>query len=272
MRMPRDVYNVSYRSDDMATEDLRNTLEQLGLSGHEPAVYAALLERSPAGAAWIAKRCGLSRSSVYTTLGALIGKGLVGETHANDVKQFTTEGPGALVELLRHEQARAETRVERATRLAAELAKLGVTAQVPEVVHFEGAEGLRRIYLAMLRAAPPGATLRIVRDEFIWQPAWAFVFEEAWRAKVRRLKQDKRLVTRLLVNHSAIERRHAAYYRSRRDTERRYLRVAVERFGLYVCGDTAALLSLDASHLLGVRIVNAHVAANLAAVFDGLWR
>src|SRR5438132_108231 len=128
----------------MPDSDLANTLEQLGLSGHEPAVYAALLERSPAGAAWIAKRCGLSR---------------------------------------------------------------------------------------------------------------AFVFEDAWRAKVRRFKHDKQLTTRLLVNRSPIERRHAAYYASRRDTVRRYLRVPVARFGLYLCGDTAAILSLDASHLLGVRIV-----------------
>lgn len=261
---------VSYNSDDMSSDDVRNTLEQLGLGGHEPAVYGALLERSPAGAAWIAKRCGLSRSSVYTTLGVLIGKGLVGETHANDVKQFTAGGTGPLVEMLRHEQALAEERVTRAEKLAAELR--APAAQTPEVVHFEGAEGLRRIYLAMLRTAPRGATLRILRDEFIWQPEWAFVFEDAWRTKVRRLKQDKQFVTRLLVNRSPIERRHAGFYRARRDTERRYLRVPVARFGLYLAGDTAAILSLDAHHLLGVRIVNAHVAANFAAVFDGLWR
>jgi hypothetical protein len=206
---------------------------------------------------------------VYTTLGVLIGKGLVGETHANDVKQFTTGGAGSLVELLRHEQARAEARVAQAEKLAATLVQ--AAAQAPEVVHFEGAEGLRRIYLAMLRTAPRGAILRILRDEFIWDPAWAFVFEDAWRAKVGRLKHERQLVTRLLVNRSAIERRHAGYYNARRDTERRYLRVPVAQFGLYVCGDTAAILSLDASHLLGVRVVNAVVATNLAAVFDGLW-
>lgn len=256
----------------MAFDDLRNTLIQLGLTGHEPAVYAALLEHSPASAAWIAKQCGLSRSSVYATLGVLTGKGLVGVTHKNDVKQFVAGGAAALLETLRTEQRVAQERVSRATELVDQLARLAdANAQVPQVMHFEGAEGLRRIYLAMLRAAPKGAVMRILRDEFIWQPAWAFVFEDAWRTRVKRHKIEKGLSTRLLVNRSAEERKHARFYATRKHFERRYLSKAVERFGLYVVGDTAAILSLDAHNLLGVRLVNRHIASNLANVFDALW-
>jgi len=256
----------------MAFDELRNTLIQLGLSGHEPAVYAALLEHSPASAAWIAKQCGLSRSSVYATLGVLTGKGLVGVTHKNDVKQFIAGGATALLEALRTQQREATERVARANDLVEQLARLSeATAQVPQVMHFEGAEGLRRIYLAMLRTAPKGAVMRILRDEFIWQPAWAFVFEDTWRARVKRHKIDKALTTRLLVNKSAEERKHAAFYGSRENTERRYLPKPVAGFGLYVVGDTAAILSLDAHNLLGVRIVNRHIAANFASLFDALW-
>lgn len=263
---------LSYNSDNMAIDDLRKTLEQLGLSGHEPAVYAALLAQSPASAAWIAKQCGLSRSSVYATLGVLSTKGLVGVTHENEVKQFVAGDATALLEALRRAEREAAARVARATALVDELARRAQpAAQVPQVVHFEGADGLRRIYLAMLRTAPPGAVMRILRDEFIWEPAWAFVFEDAWRQRVKRHKLDKNLSTRLLVNRSPVERRHARYYATRRSLERRYLRAPVRRFGLYLVGDTAAILSLDAENLIGIRIVNRHIAANLAALFDALW-
>jgi predicted transcriptional regulator len=256
----------------MQLDELRNALERLGLTGHEPAVYGALLQHSPASAAWVAKHCGLSRSSVYATLGVLTGRGLVGVTHKNDVKQFVAGGATALLEALRSEAREAEARVARANQLVDQLAKLAdATAQVPQIIHFEGADGLRRIYLAMLRSAPRGATMRIMRDEFIWQPAWAFVFEDIWRARVKRHKLDHDLTTRLLVNRSTEERRHAKYYTSRKRLERRYLPEPIERFGLYVVGDTAAVLSLDAHNLLGIRIVNRHIARNFEILFDSLW-
>lgn len=256
----------------MAPDELRNTLQRLGLIGHEPAVFGSLLAHSPASAAWIAKQCGLSRSSVYATLGVLVGRGLVGVTHKNDVKQFVAEGATALVESLRAQQQVAAERVERATELVESLSRIAdASAQVPQIAHFEGAEGLRRIYLAMLRSAPPGATMRILRDEFIWQPAWAFVFEPAWRARVKRHKVEKKLSTRLLVNRSAEERRHARYYATRPNLERRYLPRPVTRFGLYLVGDAAALLSLDAHNLIGIQIVNRHLARNLEVIFDTLW-
>jgi predicted DNA-binding transcriptional regulator len=257
----------------MTLEELRNALERLGLTGHEPAVYGALLQHSPASAAWVAKQCGLSRSSVYATLGVLTGRGLVGITHKNDVKQFVAGGATALVEALRAEAKEATARVERANVLVDKLARLADdSAQVPQIMHFEGAEGLRRIYLAMLRSAPQGATMRILRDEFIWQPAWAFVFEAAWRTRVKRHKADSDLRTHLLVNRSAEERRHAKYYASRKQLERRYLPKPVEQFGLYLVGDTAAILSLDAHNLIGIRIVNRHIARNLESLFDSLWK
>ena len=188
------MYKVSYNYDDKASSDLRNTLEQLGLTGHEPAVYAALLERSPAGAAWIAKRCGLSRSSVYTTLGVLVGKGLIGESHANEVKQFVTGGPGALLELLRQDQVRAETRVARATKLADELAKLSGSAQLPEVVHSsKGPKGCAGSTSRCCARARPALHCASCATSSSGDPAWAFVFEDGWRAKANwRLKQGRR--------------------------------------------------------------------------------
>jgi len=264
------MYKLSYNYDDMAADDLQKSLEGLGLTGHEPAIYAALLRQSPAGAAILARQCGLSRSSVYTTLSALVAKGLVGTTHQNDVKQFVAEGSGALLELLRRDRALADERIKRAQALGDQLERL-VHAAIPQIVHFEGQQGLKRIYLDMLRAAPPGSTLSLLRDEFIWRPEWSFVFEPDWHDRVRRIQVEKNLATRLLVNRSTIERSHASYYKTRARFERRYLKKPVSQFGLYLAGDMAAILSIENHNLIGLRIVNRHIAANLQQVFDSLW-
>lgn len=256
----------------MTPDELRKRLKDLGLSGHEPAVYATLLE-GPVGAAVIARKCGLSRSSVYTTLNALTGKGLVGTTHRDEVKQFVAEGPGALLDLLKREEEQAQSRVKLGQALGEQLARLGeARSPLPQVTHFEGQQGLKRIYLAMVREADAGASMCILRDEFIWQPEWSFIFEDEWRARVRRFKAGKQLSTRLLINPSPQERKQASWYRSRPQLERRYLAKPVSQFGLYLVGDTVAVLSIEHHNLLGIRIANRHLAGNFTSLFEGLWK
>lgn len=65
---------------------------------------------------------------------------------------------------------------------------------------------------------------------------------------------------------------HPSCYRSRPQLERRYLAKPVSAFGLYLVGDTAAVLSIEHHNLLGLRIANRHVAANFKALFEGLWK
>jgi sugar-specific transcriptional regulator TrmB len=157
-------------------------LQELGLSEHEAKVYGALLERSPLGAAAIAKACGLSRTTVYTVLGTLTGKGLVATTYKNEVKQFVTTGVDALTQRLQHERESLAAKERVLGDLAAHLATIRRDdLHVPRVQLFEGIEGLKRIYLAMLREAPPKSELLVLRSEFLWEPVWAFAWEEEWR-------------------------------------------------------------------------------------------
>ncbi len=68
-------------------------LTGLGLSSNEAMIYMALLEKSPLTGYEVAKRCNLSRGSVYTTLERLVEKGSVQKTVDNkylaaDLEQF----------------------------------------------------------------------------------------------------------------------------------------------------------------------------------------
>lgn len=257
------------------TDPFRVSLERLGLGRHESALYASLVARSPQGASTLARTCGLARSSAYTALASLTSRGLVGTTHAGGVKQFVAEGHAALLDAMKREEERASSRA----KLAAELAPHFTRAQgedesrLPNVVHFEGQAGLQRVYLTMLRQAPRGATMSILRDEFLWTDAWAFVRSREWRAKVRALRAERAVDTRLLVNRSRVELGKRADYRARTHLAFRYLpkSASIARFAIYVLGDIVAVMSTEDANLVGIQIANAHIASNFRSLFDLLW-
>lgn len=164
-------------------------LEKLDLSSYEAKILTALFEHSPAGASLIAKKCGFSRSTVYTALNALIARGLVSTTHKNEVKQFVATGTEAIAESLRGARHELEGKERVLEDLMAHVSALHKNdLHIPHVMFFEGVEGLKRIYLSMIREARTAATFYILRDEFIWQDVWAFSWEKEWQDRVRRWK------------------------------------------------------------------------------------
>lgn len=274
------MYKVSYNADNMASDTtiegtMGRALLEIGLSDHEACVYAALLEESPSGAARIAKRVGLSRSSVYTTLGVLIARGLVGEVRTNDVKQFSVEGSGALRVMLSDEARELEKKNAALAGLEKKLTELSRgTTQLPRMTYFEGAAGLKKIYLAMMRDAPKGAVRLFLRDEFVWRKEWEFIFKDDWRGTIQRWKKEKSLKTKLLVNPSLLEKSKRKFYSEQKDLAVRYLsrEASVADFALYIVGESVAVMSFQKNDMSGVHIVHANMAQNFTKIFEGMWK
>ncbi len=253
---------------------LKNQLIELGFNESEAGAYAVLAEHSPASAAFIAKKLGQSRSTVYTSLDRLIAKGLVGTTFKNEIKQFIAEPASAIEDLLRREQKEVDRKFALFEGLAERLKMLsGGDAHIPNIIFFEGGDSLKKIYLGMLRTAPKGSTMRVVRDEFKWEKEWSFLLQEEWKVKVRRLRTENDIGTRLLINDSPEERKHVAYYRGRKRLEFRFLpkKSPITKFIIYILGDTVSILSLEKNHPVGLRIVNHHIAKNFEQLFDTMW-
>ncbi|HBK35254.1 TPA: hypothetical protein DDZ01_04660 [Candidatus Uhrbacteria bacterium] len=253
---------------------LETTLRSFGLSDYESAILAALYRCSPANATYLAKKCGLSRSSVYTTLNTLTSKGLVGTTYKNEVKQFTAEGIDSLQNFLKDQQQQVQKREEIFSTLQEQITQLGFTDfHIPQIVTFEGQEGLKRIYTAMLREASPKATLYLLRDEFVWQQEWKFIFEEDWHQRVKRWQVEKNIQTKLLINSSDLEQEKQMYYKGRKGLDYRYLpkKKSVHQFAWYLIDDMAAILSMEKNNLVGIQITNQNLVDNFRTIFDLLW-
>jgi predicted transcriptional regulator len=246
----------------------------LGLSHYEAGVYLTLLEHSPTSAGFIAKKLRYSRSTVYAALDKLTGKGLVGTTFKNGVKQFIAEEPKRLGEILHEEQRSVAKRVELFSKMAGQLQFMSKgNAQIPNIIFFEGWESLKKIYLSMLQAAPKKSTMYIIRSEFYWTPEWTFIFGDEWHNLIKRWRADRDITTQLLINDSKVEKKHLPFYKSRKHTASRFLPKdqSVKDFALYILGDTVSILSLEKNNSVGVKITNQALAENFKKIFKGLW-
>ncbi len=249
-------------------------LQQLGLRDYEAKIYTALLEHSPANATHIAKVCNLSRSSVYTVLTALGAKGLVGTTYKNNVKQFVVEDIDALEQMLLSEKRIADERLKKFSELRKQLTdKKQQEKNIPQILFFEGQGGLKKIYLSMMRKAAPNTTLLLIRDEFVWQQEWSFIFESPWHDRIKKIKTEKNITTKLLINKSPTEKKHLPLYQSKKKLLFNFLPQAspINQFALYILDDMCSILSIEQGNLAGVHITNQRIADNFKALFEGLW-
>lgn len=258
----------------MNTPLIEKQMVTLGFSEQEAQVYVQLLCFSPAQAALIAKKTGIPRSSVYLAMNDLSAKGLVSVTYKNGVRQFIAEDPRVLQELLQQEEQQLKTKMDAARGVVESLRVLHKSdIHVPNIVFFEGQESLKKIYLGMLREARENSTMFIIRDEFVWDPAWEFIFQEEWNDLVKRLRVEKNIATRLVINDSKEERKHAAYYKTRKAFSLKHLpkNHSIHDFAIYILNDITSILSMEKNNVVGIKITNEHITQNFRELFESLW-
>lgn len=263
---------MSYTSDNM--DQLEIIFQKLGLSNYESLVFSTLVENSPASATILAKKCNLSRSSVYTTLASLISKGLVGVSYKNEIKQFIAQDFSSLQELIDKEKETVNNKLKVLEKAREAFSLYGQSElNFPQIIFFEGQEGLKKIYSSMMREAPKDSTLYLLRDEFVWTFDWKFIFEDEWNDLIKRQKSQKNIRTKLLINNSVKEQAKAKYYHSKVALDFKFLPKdhSVKKFAVYIIGDVVSILSLEKNNLVGIKITNQHLADNFKNMFELLW-
>lgn len=116
------------------------TLEQVGLSQKEAMVYVALLELGEASVLRIAQKTGIKRPTVYVTLEALLGHGLVERVPKGGKSAYQALDPETV---FKHFQER----VDGLDKAIPELHALMATApHRPRVRSYEGKKSILRLY------------------------------------------------------------------------------------------------------------------------------
>ena len=126
---------------------LKQSLQEVGLSEKEVAVYLASLEIGSASVQDIAKKAGVNRATTYVMIEALSERGLMSTFVKEKKRYYRTENPERLVSMIRLQQEALKVREEEmAGLLPALLALYQKTHQVrPEIRYLEGEEGLQTV-------------------------------------------------------------------------------------------------------------------------------
>lgn len=84
------------------TEKTLSDLRAFGLTGHEAAIYLALIEHSSSTASEVCTYCGIPDSKVYIALNSLLSKGMIIAQNSTP-KIYSVNPPAEAIELLKNE-------------------------------------------------------------------------------------------------------------------------------------------------------------------------
>jgi len=121
-------------------DDIIKQLKNLNLTDKEARVYLALLELGPSTPYKIAKRSHLKRPTAYVIAEELVEKGLIIQVTGEKNKLYMAKSPESYFE-------DAEDKLRTAKKVLPELMALQrKTSEKPNILYFEGLEGIKQAY------------------------------------------------------------------------------------------------------------------------------
>ena len=130
--------------------NLKESLEQIDLTGKKADIYLACLEMGGATAYSIAKKVGLKRPTVYDILSQLLNEGLVYKSLKANKKYYFPADPARLLK-------KAKEKEENIKAILPELESLYNAPKIkPTIKYFEGKEGIKEMYNDSLKSLKKG--------------------------------------------------------------------------------------------------------------------
>lgn len=142
------MYNDDERFVIIKTMQIESMLKQFGLSTNEAKIYLASLALGQASAQEIATKARIKRTTAYSVLSALLGRGIVGKTKKNNKTRFVADSPERLLTLT----SELQQQIKAALPELQALTNRG--GSKPRVIFFEGAEAIQQVYDDTLTEKP----------------------------------------------------------------------------------------------------------------------
>lgn len=120
--------------------EIKQVLEQFGLTGRKADVYLAALELGSSSVIDIAKKAGIKRTTCYDIMQDLMREGLVSETMKGKKRLFVGEDPEKI-------QRNLKNREKLFAEILPQLQSVyNVRGSKPKIRFYEGKEGLKEVY------------------------------------------------------------------------------------------------------------------------------
>lgn len=123
---------------------LHDALKKYGLSSKESKIYLATLEIGSGTVLEIAKKSGITRSTVYSVLEGLIKQALITEFEQKKIKHYKAEDPQKIMNHIKE-------RYDVIKSVFPDLKNIYTSQKLkPKISYYQGREAMRDIYLTML--------------------------------------------------------------------------------------------------------------------------
>jgi len=249
---------------------LEEDLKQLDLAESEIRVFVQLASMGKASAVAISQATEINRTTVYSILKTLKGRGLVVEDIGRSVHEFRICPVSNIVQLIEEEERALETKKEAAKKIATALSKLSkdATYVIPRI-QFITEDKIERF---LRQQAPEWSQSTKEQGGLYWgfqDRSFAGAFTD-WIDWYWKQPFSESITLQLLSNDSEEERRVAA-----NNYERRHIAFWKDTVQftstLWVMGDYVVTIVLSESPHHLVEIHDATLASNLREVFKAIW-
>ncbi|MFC1801544.1 TrmB family transcriptional regulator [Nanoarchaeota archaeon] len=230
--------------------DIRQTLEQIGLSHNETKAYLALLKLGSASAGKISKEASVDRSATYDSLKRLLEKGVISYNVVAGKKVFRAIDPQNLVNFLKEKQDLAERVMPQLTGM------FKLPKEKHDVTLYYGLKGIKSIFQDIIRTG---------KDNLMFGSEGQFGERMPYYAPLfLKQKKEKGIKTRAIVR---IGRKSG----SRSLTERRYIeKKTVSPVVTNIYGNKIAIIVWSDTPE-GVIIENKQAADSYREFFEVMW-
>lgn len=127
----------------------------LNFSEKETVVYLSVLELGKSTVSKIARKAGISRTTCYHILDALVNKNLVSISGKEPKQEYVAESPENINKYMEGETTRLQRSVKLARDLVPQLKSMHNVNERPRVRFYEGREGLRQVFEDTLTSHEP---------------------------------------------------------------------------------------------------------------------
>jgi sugar-specific transcriptional regulator TrmB len=250
---------------------LQDSLKEIGFSEKEAGLYSILAERGTASANAISKASGLSRSTVYFVLEALVQRRVVSASKKGNSTFFHLNPPDSLCAVFEESLSSTHEKLKRAQEISQEVRSIVKhPLKIPKVNFAEGRTGLKKLlyenedkWFQSMRSTDGSWWGFDDKNLFALYETW---FRHLW-AKFEKERKDKievKVFTNVAVAKELGERFPKTILRPLLDSYEFESTVWV--MGNYL----VVIQTRDNSHY-GFQIEDGTLAKNMRAIFRLLW-
>ncbi|PIR91921.1 hypothetical protein COU01_04575 [Candidatus Falkowbacteria bacterium CG10_big_fil_rev_8_21_14_0_10_44_15] len=241
----------------MKNSDIIPLLKEAGFSEKEAVVYLSALKLNKASVVALAKDTKINRSTLYLVTKSLLEKGMLNETWQHKKRAFAPENPEHILELVK-------TRQNAFKKALPELAMLFRSADKdPKVKFYEGAEGIKTMYIDTLEAKEPILVYGSITD------MWGVVSKE-WKKSYVEQRVKHKIFNKCIIPDTGETRE---YIKNDKEEWRETRLVPHERFNftneINIYNNKVAIFSFREK--IGVIIESHEISDTQRKIFELAW-